>query len=168
MAQSWQSTKTVEYRGRVGAAPGERRGGRGPGTPNKDVMEKALIAERAWQDIGMSKRKLAKDVIEDFMQVFCKVARLYEPKEGVRPSTKLAAEYERWAKNAVDAAKALAPYQSPTMKAIVVAPMPDQQMGKTTRFPLTIFDSQRNVVFVDHPPLPKPETTNGGGQSQNE
>ena len=49
------------------------------------------------------------------------------------------AKFTKYATAACDCAKALAPYQSPTLRAIVVSPPPPTERP-TKRFTLTIFD----------------------------
>jgi hypothetical protein len=54
-------------------------------------------------------------------------------------------------------AKALAPYQSPTFRAVVVAPAPVQQSERVTRFTLSIFDRdlhQESTINRRDPPVP--------------
>lgn len=126
-----------------GAKPGERRGGRVKGMPNKTTIERALIAERTVADAQASGKKLAKEVLDDFMQLFAGMAAHYQPTPPSAPrqnANQNPAEFEKWALHAVDAARMLAPYQSPTFRAVVVAPAPPQNSGrKQTRFTLTIF-----------------------------
>ncbi|MEA2934534.1 MAG: hypothetical protein QOD74_1180 [Variibacter sp.] len=107
---------------RGGSKPGEHRGGRAPGTPNKATLERLLRAERdATQADG---RKLAKEVFEDFMGLFAGIAAFYQPlapgqptPAGRRPDE---SKFEKYARLAVGTAADLAPYQSPAFKAIAV------------------------------------------------
>ena len=50
------------------------------------------------------------------------------------------AGFERWARLACATAKDLAPYQSPTYRAIVIAPPPDKPGDDVTVIDLKIFD----------------------------
>ena len=98
---------------RGGSKPGERRGGRKKGTPNKSTLEKALIRDLA--ETKASNKKLAKEVIEDLMNTFVDLASYYRPTmpgqlEKNRHADK--DEFEKHAIRAFDMAKALAPYQS--------------------------------------------------------
>jgi hypothetical protein len=90
-----------------GSKPGERRGGRQRGTPNKTTMERLLRAERETAVAQAEGRKLAKEVLDDFMVLFA----------GSQPDE---AKFEKYARLAIATAADLAPYQSPTFKAIAV------------------------------------------------
>jgi len=67
-------------------------------------------------------------------------------------------EFERHAIRAFEMAKALAPYQSPTFRAVVVGPPPSHdQEPKIIRFRLSIFDRERSdePPIIEHdPPIP--------------
>ena len=136
-----------------GAKPGERRGGRVAGTLNKATIQKALIAERTAADARTQGRKLAKDVLDDLMQIFMGVAAAYQfvppgamDKNGNPiPPRGNGAEFEKWARLTVETAKALANYQSPTFRAIVVAPPPEEKGEIRKRFTLTVFEGGRRV-----------------------
>lgn len=112
-----------------GAKPGERRGGRARGTPNKLTIKKqreaAEIASRAITDARESGKPLAKEVLDQFMQLFAGMAAHYQPlpdgvsivPPGRNPNPDL---FHRYADLAIDCAHKLAPYQSPTFKAIAL------------------------------------------------
>lgn len=120
-----------------GAAPGERRGGRAKGTPNKATTERALIAEAEVIKHEVNGKKLAKDVLEDFMFLFAGMAAAYQPLPpgspvplGREPNE---GKFEKWATLAVKTAADLAKFQSPTFKAVAVSmaqPLP-KSGGKT-------------------------------------
>lgn len=133
--------------------PTGKPGGRPAGAKNKATIERELReaqeAERKVEEARTSGRRLAKDMLDDFMHKFAQVAASFQPvpantppPEGVTPNPN---EFERWAKLAVECAKALAKYQSPTFQAIMVAPPPPDptQEGQRRRFTLTIFDGAR-------------------------
>jgi hypothetical protein len=96
-----------------GSKPGERRGGRQKGTPNKATVERVLRAERAVAESKAAGRKLAVETLDHYMHDFLAIAA------GFREHGDLAA-FERWAVLAVQTAKDLAPYQSPKLSAVVV------------------------------------------------
>jgi len=129
-----------------GSVPGEQRGGRPPGIPNKATLQRVARAEQEMLDAKAAGRKLAKDVLDDFMQLFAGMAAHYQPRpnrQGIEPNPNQSEPlFEKYAKLAVEAAKHLAPYQSPTFRAIMIAPPPDAstRRGKVTRFSLTIFE----------------------------
>lgn len=127
--------------GRQGSAPGERRGGRKAGTPNKKTiiaMEEqrlAEIAKTAERERVAKERAhipLGKDVLEDYMQAFAGIAAIYQNKllaEYQQTQTMTAAtlnEFERWGSLTATTAKALADFQSPKFKAIMVSVPGDQ------------------------------------------
>jgi hypothetical protein len=144
-----------------GSAPGERRGGRQKGSRNKRTREAALIASSiaekvkagtatkaeiqtramvAAQEIQRAneqRTKLAKEYLEEFTVVLYSMAARYQL-GGTDPNE---AKYKEWLKMAIDCATKLAPYQSPTFRAIVVAPPPPSRGEETKRFTLTIFDN---------------------------
>jgi hypothetical protein len=120
-----------------GAAPGERRGGRRKGEPNKATIERALIAEKNLIDAKVNGKKLAKEVLEEFMFTFAGMAAYYQPLPDNQPAPigrkPNEAKFEKWARLACDQAKELAKYQSPTFRAVQVTasqPLPTGPGGK--------------------------------------
>lgn len=106
---------------------GARPGAGAPRGPRKTTIERALIAER---DVLASKaagKKLAKEVLEEFMLVFAGMAATYQPVE-TNPN-KNPGEFVKYAELAIDCANKLAPYQSPTFRAIAVSAMPPIPVG---------------------------------------
>lgn len=110
-----------------GAAPGERRGGRGKGTRNKATLEReriaAEIAARTVADARATGKKLAKDVLEEFMLLFAGMAASYQPWPvglGKNPGENVG-QFEKWARLACEQAAKLAPFQSPTFRAVMVS-----------------------------------------------
>jgi hypothetical protein len=80
-------------------------------------------------------KKLARDVLEDFMLRFTSMAeRETDP-----------IKFERYARFAVYCAQNLAPYQSPTLRAVMVAPQPETTTTTTT-IRLKIFDHDGNEL----------------------
>jgi hypothetical protein len=115
-----------------GSKPGERRGGRGRGTKNlrtiEDELNAGMDAERTFSEARAHHKKLAKEVIADFMAVFMGIATRYQPlaKDGTPNPDFNEDKFERWSMNALHAAKWLAPYQSPTFRQVTLAnPAPD-------------------------------------------
>jgi hypothetical protein len=129
-----------------GSKPGERRGGRRKGTPNKATLEKALIASRTVSEAKTSGKKLAKEVLEDLMHTFVSMAEHYKPTPPEAERQNPHADegmFVQYAKHIIDCAKSLAPYQSPTFRAVVVAPGPTE---KIMRIRLKIFDHDGREV----------------------
>jgi CBS domain-containing protein len=135
---------------------GRRRGSKG-----KATIEKAIIAERDLAEAKASGRKLGKEVLDHYMHVFAEIAdteRAAALAEKPEYASEHEARFERFARYAIDCAHKLAPYQSPTFRAFVVAPPPSQgQVQKVTRFTLRIFDPKRpdEPRIIEHePPVP--------------
>lgn len=156
-----------------GAKPGERRGGRVKGIPNRTTIERLekerianqlLEAARAETKLEHARgrgNKLAKDVIEDFMNLFAGIATTcqpYPPNQPQNPNYD-PDRFEKYARMTVEAARELAKYQSPQFRAIVVAPAPDKTDNTAKRFTLSIFDGS------GRPGIPG-SVTNGSNEPQ--
>jgi hypothetical protein len=86
---------------------------------------------------GEDASKLAKDVIEYFMEVALRYAKGYEPTDAdlsfdSKPEVQEMRDWKRhqfmvWARLAVAWAADLAPYQSPTFRAISISPAQDDR-----------------------------------------
>jgi hypothetical protein len=138
-----------------GAMPGERRGGRTKGQPNKATIEKSIVAERVMQEAAMSGRKLGKEMIEEFAVMFGGLAAAVQP-VGTGPAgqvtkldidkwlgTKLETAFERYSKLALKAATELADFQSPRFAPVSApAPPPDRRGPIRKKFTINIFDHQ--------------------------
>lgn len=67
-------------------------------------------------------------------------------------------KFEKWYRLFAETATRLAPFESPTFRAVMVAPPPPQKSGagRTTVFTLTIFDEQHQQppapLVVEHAP----------------
>jgi hypothetical protein len=115
-------------------ARGLKTGGRRAGTLNKatiERLEKARIAEQIVS--GGKPEKLASDVLREFMELFADIARIHQPRpaaQGTNPQEN-EGRFDKYARLAVECAKALAPYQSPTFKSIAVTAPPPGPLPKT-------------------------------------
>jgi len=112
--------------GRGGLRPNS---GRKVGSQNKATIERLKRAEIEMTQARESGKKLAKDVLEEFMMLFAGMAAQSQPipegmpvPPGRKPNEKT---FEKYARLAVETAADLAKYQSPTFKAIAVAMAPD-------------------------------------------
>jgi hypothetical protein len=94
-------------------ARGRKTGGRRPGSLNKATLERALQAERAVVEAKASGRKLAKEMLDDYMHMFAATAAYFKKRREL-------AKFRDWAVLTVETAKALAPYQSPRYSAVMV------------------------------------------------
>lgn len=106
-----------------GARPGA---GRRAGSKSKATVEQELLAERILAEQQQKPgRKLAREVLDDFMHLFMGLAAQHQPlPQGVvEPAGAPArdeAKFMRYATAAGDFAGKLAKYQSPTFKSIAV------------------------------------------------
>lgn len=100
--------------------------GRKPGVPNKANVERALLAKRIIEEqAGKPGQKLAREVLNDFMQLFTGMAAMHQPLPiGVVPMNGQMpdpSKFLEFAKLAIDTAAQLAPYQSPKLKAVLIS-----------------------------------------------
>lgn len=79
---------------------------------------------------------LARDILEDFMLRYADMALYHQPRPADQPPNPHADEekFHRCARLALRFASALAPYQSPTLRTIVVAPPPTNDSGEASKF----------------------------------
>ena len=109
-----------------GSLPGERRGGRQPGTLNKATIERrelaALEAKKTYEHAKLG-QKLAKHTLAEMLHTVYTLAEIYKPTDPIaRKKNPHGNEkkFEKWLRFSLDIARALAPFQSPTLKAIAV------------------------------------------------
>ena len=171
-AETTKPAKKLKLTGRGGPGRGQ---GRKPG-PNSKTLERRKAAEYA--DIitkdhsripgalkpGESRPKLAKDVLEEFMLYFASAAAVYQPfnPDGTPRPEGNAAEFQKNAILAVDAATRLAPFQSPRYAAIAVSQVPpgsrDAQLAELS--PRARIDIMlRDIADRITPSLAKPPIT---------
>jgi hypothetical protein len=143
-----------------GSRPGERRGGRRKGVPNRTTTEQMEIAR-----LAATQGKLGKEVLEEFMVLFKDMALELQPES--REAERFAAwlksskeaQFHKYASLAVKAAKDLADFQSPKFKAIEVsAPAPTVEGDdgeKVTCFTFSIFNDDLGPKAVEHHPEEK-------------
>lgn len=98
--------------------------GRGKGVLNKATIEREKLAQRILaEQQGKPGKKLAREVLDDFMHLFTGLAAMHQPlPEGVVPMQGQKPDpikFMEYAKAAVDVAGQLAPYQSPRFKAVM-------------------------------------------------
>lgn len=98
--------------------------GRGKGVLNKATIEREKLAQRILaEQQGKPGKKLAREVLDDFMQLFTGLAAYHQPlPDGVLPAANQKPDpvkFMEYAKAAVDVAGQLAPFQSPKFKAVM-------------------------------------------------
>lgn len=115
-------------------AKGRKTGGRVKGVLNKASRERELLAQRILaEQQAKPGKKLAREVLDDFMQLFTGLAAMHQPlpdgvvpMQGQKPDH---AKFMEYAKAAVDVAGQLASYQSPKFKAIVMTGLENNPGG---------------------------------------
>lgn len=139
--------------------PGQRLGGREAGTPNKVITQALIRAEQQLLRAKAEDRSLAVDILDEFMHRFARAARARQPRldEDRKDTNPLGnqEDYEKYARLAVDTAAQLAKYQSPTFRAITVAPPPPAPKNgpERKRFSLTIFDTSGRKTVAHVTPI---------------
>lgn len=130
--------------------PGERRGGRQAGVPNKatvEAQERARLAAEIATSMSRPltqpapagapapvQRKLMRERLEELAEICIGAAAFFQPAaQGQRPNPhENWGEFHKWVETAIKAADKAADYQSPKYRAIAVAsaaPEP-KQVGK--------------------------------------
>jgi hypothetical protein len=118
----------------AGSKPGERRGGRQRGTKNKATVEREINAAAVIDRARREGRELAVDVLEKLMKVAEGAAAINRPTEQKKYKDGDWKLFAEWFDRTAFCAKALAPFQSPTFKAVAVdvrstTPAPMQQLS---------------------------------------
>lgn len=137
-----------------GAKPGERRGGRQKGTPNKATRERQINAAAEIDRARREGRELAKDVLERFMKLAegaCAVNRPTAAEDIAKGKAENPdgdwGRFGEWFDRTVYCAKELAKYQSPQIKGVdAPAPPPDPktlEQGSKRKFGLRVFEGGR-------------------------
>jgi hypothetical protein len=137
---------------------GTKSGGRQKGTLNRATTERAILMQRQVTE-ARTKGKLGKEQLSEIMAIAANLAAYYQPrlvtpKEQRKTDDKPPApvlqyrandpageRFREYLRLAMDAAKYVAPYESPTFRAIQVAPPPPETVNlgpKVVR--LSIFD----------------------------
>jgi hypothetical protein len=131
-----------------GAKPGERRGGREKGVRNKATIEKAIVAERVVAEAQMHGKKLGKETMQEYMELFTGLAASFQPTSTDPASIEVWAKstkepfFEKYAKLACACAEKLAQYQSPKIAPVqVVAPPPEQGNTVRKKFTVSVFEN---------------------------
>lgn len=134
-----------------------KTGGKVKGSKNRSTKEREIVEQfkAVADENGLPRAKLAKDVLDQFMRTFAGYAAFYQPvPEGQAAPVNRKPNEEKFfafADRAVNCAIALAKYQSPTYRAIMVADAPpkDPDENKTKRFSLTIFENGKSPRIID-------------------
>lgn len=138
-----------------GSKPGERRGNAKGGKPLNQTIIKGEAAERVLAAATASGKKLAVEVLDDFMGLFAGMAAYYQPLPGggeVPPGRHPDEnKFEKYARLTIKIAGELAPYQSSTFRAILAPAAPQQTNPRDLkrRFTLLVFDNERPQKVAD-------------------
>jgi hypothetical protein len=124
---------------RGGSRPGERRGGRQKGVPNRRTTEAALLAERAVIEAAASGKQLAREILREFMCEFAAEARANRTKKRL---------FEKWSRLACEQAARLAPYESPRFRPIEQTLPLLKPIEEPLRFTLRVFDGGHEVEHM--------------------
>jgi hypothetical protein len=102
----------------------KKTGGRKAGVHNKTTQRRIDAAERAIVLAKAGGKRLAREVLEDFVELFSAIALTHQPAlPGAEPNPSYdEKKFEKFARLAVDTATALASYQTPKLKAVLVGP----------------------------------------------
>lgn len=116
--------------GTGGARPGAGR----PKGVSKATLEKIALAQREVAGAKASGKKLAKEVLDEFMQLFAGMAAYYQPTPATVPQQNAnqdESKFKEYAVLACEQAAELAQYQSPKLRAILMPlPPPGDQPGR--------------------------------------
>jgi len=114
-------------------------------TERHDV-ERAQDAERELERARTEGKPLARDVLERFMLLFAGLASRFQPGTMAAPNKHADdTQFRFWSERAVDAAKALAIYQSPRLQALAVA-APPHERERVTRIRIDVFSASGRLV----------------------
>jgi hypothetical protein len=102
----------------------KKTGGRKSGVRNKTTQRRIDAAERAIVLAKAGGKRLAREVLEDFLELFSAIALTYQPAlPGAEHNPNYdEKKFEKFARLAVESATALASYQTPKLKAVLVGP----------------------------------------------
>jgi hypothetical protein len=147
----------------------KKTGGRKAGVRNKTTQRRIDAAERAIVLAKAGGKRLAREVLEDFLELFSAIALTHQP---ALPGAEANPSYdekkfEKFARLAVETATALASYQTPKLKAVLVGPELGQRQSndaeqlsveELTRrleelgLPTSIFGMDKPALTIEHPP----------------
>ena len=102
----------------------KKTGGRKAGVRNQTTQRRIDAAERAVLLAKAGGKRLARDVLEDFLELFSAIALTHQPAPpgAERNPNYDEKKFEKFARLAVETATALASYQTPKLKAVLVSP----------------------------------------------
>lgn len=128
-----------------GAKPGA---GRPPGRKNKVTRDRLERLEREYQESRRTGKKLAVEVMDEFMQAFAGLAAQHQP-AGAQPDE---VKFEKYGRLAIEVAIPLAQHQTPRLRAIMMpTAAPEADSGRLTKtFTLSIFEHGPAGKVIEH------------------
>lgn len=103
---------------------GSRPGAGHPKGVRQATIDKAIMAEMAVVDAKLNGKPLAKDVLQQFMELFAGMAAAYQPlPPGAPPDPRRVPDegrFDKYARLTVEVASILLPTQTPSLRAIQV------------------------------------------------
>jgi hypothetical protein len=136
---------------------GTRYGGRGKGTPNKRTVASIIEASQQVGEIKKLGQKKATEVLNDLMQTSMSFAARYQKRimdtttAGTEPGQEDLDRFWKAMECAGTFAKALAPFQDPTFKAIAVSMAPTIPQGAAAQPGDGAKEIKGRVVKLDDP-----------------
>lgn len=123
-----------------------------------ETAQAAAVAQPEAVQAVAAHRKLAKERLEDLLEIFIGAAAYHKPAMSLTAQPNPHEDWDKfkeWARMAMDCAKEAAKYQSPQFRAILMAaPAPDPDPAtRRKRFTLTIFETARPALA---PPVTVP------------
>ena len=126
----------------MGSKPGERRGGRQKGTPNKRTLIKIQQAQHQFAEAKASGRRLAIDEMEWLVEVFKIGVEFYRPKDFANIDPDKEQRFFKYASSMRQVLGMLAPYQSATFRSILLGqPVAETQQDESA--------AERLIKFFD-------------------
>jgi len=108
-----------------GSKPGERRGGRKPGSRNKTTAQRAAQIEKEIRESG---QRLAIERLNDVAQEFFDLAEQYKPSTSTTPDEH---KYVQYLSKVASILADLAPYQSSKLQSTTLRGDRDQPINHT-------------------------------------
>jgi hypothetical protein len=126
----------------AGSKPGEHRGGRKRGTPNKRTLIKTEQANQHFAEAKASGRRLAIDELEWLMQAFKEAVQYFKPQDLANMKPDQERQFVKYATLLRSVCMALAPYQSATFRSILLSqPVAESQRDQSA--------AERLIQFFD-------------------
>jgi hypothetical protein len=142
-------------------AVGKKTGGRQKGSLNKRTILKERKTKRRLLEAAASVQPLAIEDIEGLRASYREIASWFAPKPGEKPPEDInqlvlwkerMKEFERWSTHLFDASKATLPFQTPSLRSVILDDKREEKLPDAKRV-LTTMDEvrQRMIQFGIQP-----------------